>query len=738
MCRNIKSARLVALLILIATFSSCLSKGDTHTLTNSTLEILVANDLSMTITNKINDRVYLFSASNEFQLKDIVTSKNQSVFQCLYLPDSIDVSIKITLLDSTVNFQLIADSLATVSNRIHFPGTITVNTDDNFIVPYATGIIMPTTDSLFLDEFAFWKHGSTMSFVGVTNMKESFMITSDNPWDTGIEFKKTTDNLHYTIQAFHEPSKKHFSYNRSLNYTFISSGNYVEMCKIYRSIVDQKGYTKTLKQKSEANPNIERLKGAVDFWIMRDEFRTPEFINQLSYFGVEKALFSLSGGWYTPNSYSQLIDTINALGYLSGRYDLLTDVWPTTYPEMKEYRTSGFPEKVVVDANDSLYKGWVAFPKKDTPFQGYIICSDSHADYIDERLSKELVNSRYNARFLDVELSLHLLECYSPEHPTSRHKDALNRIKTLKVVKEKHAMVTGSEEAYDWAFSELDFSEGTMSVRPEKGASYNWSSPVESPDARFVKYNLNPALKVPLHSLVYHDVHIPTWYTGDGVSKVPAYWDDKDLFNILYGTMPLFLPPNYEYWEQNLEKFLTSYHLVASVFNEVGFAKMTDHKMVTEDKQVQMSSFDNGWKVIANFSDSIYTHLELAIPSKGFFATDGISEVSRLMIDGIKLAITQLPNKLFINPYGITQSYEGIRTNGSVALMKYDDYIQLALIGDESYIDIQPENLPWALSSIKIRTNDLTEMPIVPLGNGWFRLHKQGDKRFYRITNSEN
>lgn len=733
--RNKKTLRFIALFILATSVLSCSNRRDMHTLSNNLLRVEISNDLSIVVLNKLNNKRYHISDSKEFQLRNIESNKRNSLFHCLYLPDSLNVTIAIALKDSSINFQLITDSLNPISKRISFPGAITVNTDDNFIVPYATGIIMPASDSLFLDEFAFWKHGATMAFVGVSNMKDSYMITSETPWDTGVEFGSTTDSLHYTIQAFHEPCRSHFGYNRSLNYTFISKGSYVEMCKIYRSAVEEKGYTKTLKEKAIANPNVEKLKGAVDFWIMKDQFRTPKFITQLYNFGVDKALFSLSGGWYSPNSYSQLIDTINALGYLSSRYDLLTDVWPTTYPELKEYRTSGFPEKVVIDKNNNLYKGWVAFPKKNTPFQGYIICSDSHADYIDNRLSEELVNSHYNARFLDVELSLHLLECYSTEHPTSRHQDALNRIKTLNVVKEKHSLVTGSEEAYDWAFPELDFSEGTMSVRPEKGASYNWSSPVDSADAKFIKYNINPALKVPLHSLVYHDVHIPTWYTGDGVSKVPAYWDDKDLFNILYGTMPLFLPPNYEYWEKKLEKFLTTYHLVATVFNEVGFAKMTNHHMLTDDKQVQMSNFDNGWKAIVNFSNIIYTHRELNIPSKGFYASNGVSEVSRLKIDGNNLAIAQAPNKLFINPYGITQSYRGIRSNGSVVLIKHNNYIQIAFIGNQSYIDIRPESLPWTVSTLKIQSNNLLETPIKSIKNGWFRIYKQGDMRFYRINN---
>jgi predicted RNA binding protein YcfA (HicA-like mRNA interferase family) len=78
-------------------------------------------------------------------------------------------------------------------------------------------------------------------------------------------------------------------------------------------------------------------------------------------------------------------------------------------------------------------------------------------------------------------------------------------------------------------------------------------------------------------------------------------------------------------------------------------------------------------------------------------------------------------------------SLKGIRTDGSLVLMRHPDHIQMALIGNESFVDIKKENLSWPLQSIKVYTDDMTEILLKPLEDGWYRMEKKGEQRFYRI-----
>jgi len=119
--------------------------------------------------------------------------------------------------------------------------------------------------------FAFYDWKSTMSFIGVTDLKSGYMIVSNDPWDTSVNLSK--DNLSALINPAmtHLSTKGIWGYNRTLHYIFVNDG-YLEMCQWYKKFVEAKGYRKTLTQKAIENPNMNRLKGAVDFWVINMNF----------------------------------------------------------------------------------------------------------------------------------------------------------------------------------------------------------------------------------------------------------------------------------------------------------------------------------------------------------------------------------------------------------------------------------------------------------------------------------
>jgi len=82
-------------------------------------------------------------------------------------------------------------------------------------------------------------------------------------------------------------------------------------------------------------------------------------------------------------------------------------------------------------------------------------------------------------------------------------------------------------------------------------------------------------------------------------------WDKRDLFNILYGTPPMFMF-NRQIWQQNKERFAQSYKDVCPVARAVGYAEMTDHRFLTEDRNVQQTKFSNGVTVTVNFGGKTY------------------------------------------------------------------------------------------------------------------------------------
>jgi len=244
-------------------------------------------------------------------------------------------------------------------------------------------------------------------------------------------------------------------------------------------------------------------------------------------------------------------------------------------------------------------------------------------------------------------------------------------------------------------------------------------------------------MRVPLHGLVYHDVHLATWYTGDGASKVPSFWDDKDLFNILYASMPLFMPPNRSYWNTNMDKFLTSYHIISNITRNVAFDEMTKHSFLSADKNIQQTEFSNGWKVTVNFDKVQHTVESRPLAAKGFYASDGDQqEVFRVVDNNSTLAVASIKNRLFINPYGVEKTYKGIKTAGTVFLQNGAKGIHLAFIGTQKTIQFKPSEMPWKLGHAFSET---TGKPIAmnELGDGWVQLNRPTNESFVRFDLDE-
>jgi hypothetical protein len=122
---------------------------------------------------------------------------------------------------------------------------------------------------------------------------------------------------------------------------------------------------------------------------------------------------------------------------------------------------------------------------------------------------------------------------------------------------------------------------------------------------RVAKFQMGQKYRLPLWELVYHDCVVSQWYWGDYNNKLPSLWDKRDLFNILYGTPPMFMF-NRQIWNKNKVRFAQSYKDVCPVARAVGYSEMTDHRFLTADRNVQQTMFANGVTITANFGGKVH------------------------------------------------------------------------------------------------------------------------------------
>jgi hypothetical protein len=102
--------------------------------------------------------------------------------------------------------------------------------------------------------------------------------------------------------------------------------------------------------------------------------------------------------------------------------------------------------------------------------------------------------------------------------------------------------------------------------------------------------------------LAFHDYVAGTWVWRDTNYQSTSFARKKDLFNILYGTMPMW-HINRRLWESHKADFVASYKNIASVRERIGFAEMVNHGWLTADRSVQFTDWDTGYRVIVNFGD---------------------------------------------------------------------------------------------------------------------------------------
>jgi hypothetical protein len=717
-------------------FSPIQSLSGDYAIENDSIKAMVHIPfLSMVLTNKTSLKSYNIESSPIMTVDSVQNVSLQSIILHgkLLNETTPHFDIALSLNNKAVKISLVGDSLITLNSGIKFPGSIFSKSNEYMIIPRGTGAIIPVIKQFPFGVFSGYAWKSTMPFVGVTNLTDGYMVSTDDQWDASFSIDLPADQNYYTVHLINESAKGRLGYNRTIYLNLVDNG-YIEMCRWYRHHSEALGHVKTLSQKLYENPNIDKLIGAVDFWGITFDI-TSEFLDTLKLAGMDKAIWNLDGDWSIAD-FSKIIDSINSKGYLSSRYDLYTDVFPPTHPEWTLYRTEGFPNDVIIDVDGQLRKGWLA-NEQGQPFQGYYTCSQTHLNYCQNHLRIDLSKNHYNCRFVDVETASNLMECYSTVHPTTRKQDAVARNNLLNYIKNNNKLVIGSEEAYDFAFQNVDYGEGTMTMEPPANSTYSWSIPDYLPPKSYIANNINPAIRVPLHGLTYHDVHIPTWWTGDGATRVPDYWDDKNLWNILYGTMPLYLPSDRKYWNENFEKFIDGYHLISAVTRNVGYEKMTSHQFITTDWKVQKTTFANGWNIIANFDSLPYTWNGKNLAPKGFYASDDKgNEVYKLSEHGNIIDWAFAGSRLFFNPHGTEIAKNGVRTTGSVFIKNYGEYMLVSFIGKQHYVDLNASMLPYNISNINKVYDWFTGTPIAltDAGGGWKKLQKTNNKLFYKVT----
>lgn len=447
---------------------------------------------------------------------------------------------------------------------------------------------------------------SGQGFVGI-------FTTPDDASHRGRKVRGTGREV-IALQPWFQPQKGKLGYTRQLLYHFADRGGYVALAKRYRAHARGQGLVRTLAEKREERPSIDRLVGAVNIYC-----RNIENIKALKALGIERAVVS----GFTKDHVRQ----INDMGYLSSHYDIYTDLYEPGTPPAKWERCEGFsfPGDVIKTTDGSNQIGWCPYtdPKTGEKHPSFVICWTSGLRVLREKMPRRLADSPFTAYFLDCVTATRLYECWDPDHPLTRTADRETRVRQLEHLTRNLGLVAGSEQGRDWAVPVADYFEGVMSTsaffaNPKAIHAMPFVSIPSEP--RYEEYGTNPWRRVPLFQLVYGDCCETTWRWGDNSHRMPALWEQKDLLALLHAAMPTWVlwEPQQELFAKNRDRFKACYDTVCRWRRAVGYAEMVNHERLTKDGLLQRSSFANGASVTVNFANEPRSVAGIELPPRSF------------------------------------------------------------------------------------------------------------------------
>ncbi len=492
-----------------------------------------------------------------------------------------------------------------MKSALSFPHPFVTEPGTYLVVPMNEGISYPVEDETIntMRLIAYGGHGICMPFWGATDGRQGYMAIIETPDDASIAIKRIDGKL--CIAPEWDSQKRSFGYTRKLRYVFFDKGGHVALCKRYRTYAQKAGLFKTLEQKRSENPNVDLLIGAVNAWSWEKD--ALSIVREMQSLGIERILWSNRA---TP----EVIEAMNQMSsVLTSRYDIYQDLMDPQVVKDKlrgvhsDWTQAAWPQDIMLDRSGDWQKGWQVKGKDGQMYPCGVLCDKQALKYAAERVPDDLKTHPYRCRFIDTTTASPWRECYHPDHPMTRSESRHWKMELLRYMSEKMKLVTGSETGHDAAVPYVHYFEGMLSLGPYRvpDAGRNMGQILDEVPQRVATFQVGHKYRLPLWELVYHDCVVAQWYWGDYNNKLPAIWRKRDLFNILYGTAPMFMF-NRQVWEQNKDHFARSFKDICPITRAVGYAEMTDHRFLTPDRDVQQTVFSNGVTITVNFGDKPY------------------------------------------------------------------------------------------------------------------------------------
>lgn len=511
--------------------------------------------------------------------------------------------------------------------RVYWPGAMAFEEkrkDWYTLLNYQQGLLIPNTwetelGPIVFDGF-FGTAGAYMPWFGQIKEGEGCLALCTTPWNAGYQAEHPAGGPYTHVNVYFEPSLGRMEYRRVMRYTLMSHCDYNDMCKVYRTYVNEQGNLRTLREKAAKVPVIDRLIGSgfVHTGIKTQVCENSDFFdpeqpdknNHLTTFaareaqmreiheaGAKKVYLHLDG-WAQPGYDNQhpdytpaceeaggwagmksLADTMYELGYLFGIHDQYRDFYLSSQSFDEDYACR------LMDGTIPRHQRWAGGP------QSYL-CGTQAPYYVKRNFEVLRENQiELDCAYLDVFTCNEGDECNNPRHRMSRRECYEARNHCFDYLMSR-GILPSSEEVNDWCVPSMVFCHyAPYDFMLRKPGSPKFGVPV------------------PLFNLVFHDCLIEPWMM-DQVSEDEDYM----LYAVLNGGAPYLLRdgayPNFdgsfETMGLGLKEDIKRCDVVCELHEKVAKCEMVRHELVDGEYTVQRTVFADGTSVTVDFGKQTY------------------------------------------------------------------------------------------------------------------------------------
>ncbi|MEZ8723719.1 glycoside hydrolase [Vibrio pomeroyi] len=394
----------------------------------------------------------------------------------------------------------------------------------------------------------------------------------------------------------------------------------------------QAQYTAAQDKKSWLIKNASSYLNTPETWV---QALSSDMVSNLNKAGLNKLWLGFDNwmpAFYQPNA----VELAKQSGYLVGTYDSYNTAIPAKLND--NWLTAQLPEPMRQSCAIELADGSL---KKGFRGNGYYLNPNCHLDYVKQRAKDIMRFGNFNSLFLDVDATAMAREDYQDNFNESDMLSAFNN--RMQWLSEQPDLVLGSEDGNSLTTKGIAFAHGLETVGfgwTDKDMKENRKSPYylgrwypdHKPDFFFKSAKVkepyksllfSPQYRIPLYQAVFHDEVINTHHWHSDSLKFTNVQADRDLTAMLYNTPAMVHLTRDEALSSSSPRLKALKHYqdgFEPIHEHLWDKQLVDFVWLDKNGDVQQTVFDDGSKIIANFSAQAFSQNGVTIAASSIKA----------------------------------------------------------------------------------------------------------------------